>query len=194
MPRVVRGGLDLRRRQPVAVRTWLDPELSDRILAPRRAQRHRPGRGRACRPHPRGDRCLAGPIRVRRRQLEGALPPRPARAIDDFGTGYSSLAYLKRLPVQTIKIDRSFVLDMLENDSDATIVRSTIDLARNLGLRIVAEGVETQAAWDVLREQGCTLAQGYLISKPVPAEELAELLADRAARKRRKRTPIAARS
>ena len=136
---------------------------------------------------------LADPFRVR--HVLDALNAMGLRlAIDDFGTGYSSLAYLKRLPVQTIKIDRSFVLDMLENDSDATIVRSTIDLARNLGLRIVAEGVETQAAWDVLREQGCTLAQGYLISKPVPAEELAELLADRAARKRRKRTPIAARS
>jgi len=103
-------------------------------------------------------------------------------AIDDFGTGYSSLAYLKRLPVQTIKIDRSFVMDMLDNDSDAAIVRSTIELARNLGLRVVAEGVETQEAWDVLREQGCTLAQGYLISKPAPAEELAPLLEERALR------------
>ena len=97
-------------------------------------------------------------------------------AIDDFGTGYSSLAYLKQLPVQTIKIDRSFVLDMLESESDAAIVRSTIDLARNLGLRVVAEGVETEAMWDALREQGCTLAQGYLISKPVSAADLAPLL------------------
>jgi diguanylate cyclase (GGDEF)-like protein len=97
-------------------------------------------------------------------------------AIDDFGTGYSSLAYLKQLPVQTIKIDRSFVMDMLESESDAAIVRSTIDLARNLGLRVVAEGVETDAMWDALREQGATLAQGYLISKPVSAAELAPLL------------------
>ncbi len=97
-------------------------------------------------------------------------------AIDDFGTGYSSLAYLKQLPVQTIKIDRSFVLDMLESESDAAIVRSTIDLARNLGLRVVAEGVETEAVWDKLREQGATLAQGYLISKPISARELAPLL------------------
>ena len=97
-------------------------------------------------------------------------------AIDDFGTGYSSLAYLKQLPVQTIKIDRSFVMDMLESESDAAIVRSTIDLARNLGLRVVAEGVETEAMWDALREQGCTLAQGYLISKPARPEELAPLL------------------
>ena len=97
-------------------------------------------------------------------------------AIDDFGTGYSSLAYLKQLPVQTIKIDRSFVLDMLESESDAAIVHSTIDLARNLGLRVVAEGVETEAMWDALREQGCMLAQGYLISKPVSADDLAPLL------------------
>ncbi len=97
-------------------------------------------------------------------------------AIDDLGTGYSSLAYLKQLPVQTIKIDRSFVMDMLESESDAAIVRSTIDLARNLGLRVVAEGVETEAMWDLLREQGCTLAQGYLISKPARPEELAPLL------------------
>jgi len=97
-------------------------------------------------------------------------------AIDDFGTGYSSLAYLKQLPVQTIKIDRSFVMDMLESESDAAIVRSTIDLARNLGLRVVAEGVETEAMWDALREHGATLAQGYLISKPVSAAELAPLL------------------
>ena len=102
-------------------------------------------------------------------------------AIDDFGTGYSSLAYLKRLPVRTIKIDRSFVMDMLESASDAAIVRSTVELGRNLGLRVVAEGVETEAAWDLLREQGCTLAQGYLIGKPMPAEALEVLLAERAA-------------
>ena len=97
-------------------------------------------------------------------------------AIDDFGTGYSSLAYLDQLPVQTIKIDRSFVMDMIESESDAAIVRSTIDLARNLGLRVVAEGVETEAVWDALRELGATLAQGYLISKPVSAADLAPLL------------------
>ncbi len=111
-------------------------------------------------------------------------------AIDDFGTGYSSLAYLKRLPVQTIKIDRSFVIDMLENSSDAAIVRSTIDLARNLGLRVVAEGVENMAAWELLRQQGCTLAQGYMISRPAPADELADLLAERGATRRRKRAVV----
>jgi EAL domain-containing protein (putative c-di-GMP-specific phosphodiesterase class I) len=121
---------------------------------------------------------LADPFRVR--QVLTRLNEHGLRlAIDDFGTGYSSLAYLRRLPVQTIKIDRSFVMDMCENAHDATIVRSTIDLGRNLGLAVVAEGVETQDAWDALRRHGCTLAQGYLISKPLPAEELRGLLADR---------------
>jgi diguanylate cyclase (GGDEF)-like protein len=124
---------------------------------------------------------LADPFRVRH-VIDRLKELGVGFAIDDFGTGYSSLAYLKQLPVQTIKIDRSFVLDMLESASDAAIVRSTIDLARNLGLRIVAEGVETEAMWDALREQGCTLAQGYLISKPARPDELAGLLADRGAR------------
>jgi diguanylate cyclase (GGDEF)-like protein len=102
-------------------------------------------------------------------------------AIDDFGTGYSSFAYLKRLPVQTIKIDRSFVMGMCADESDATIVRSTVDLARNLGLEVVAEGVESQEIWDALHAQGCSLAQGYFISRPVPARELAHVLDERAA-------------
>jgi diguanylate cyclase (GGDEF)-like protein len=121
---------------------------------------------------------LADPFRVR--QVLSRLNEMGLRiAIDDFGTGYSSLAYLRRLPVHTIKIDRSFVMDMCENASDATIVRSTIDLGRNLDLDVVAEGVESQQAWNALRAQGCTLAQGYFISKPLPADELAGLLAER---------------
>src|ERR1700694_3348110 len=93
-------------------------------------------------------------------------------AIDDFGTGYSSLAYLKRLPVHTIKIDRSFVMDMCENASDAVIVRSTIDLGRNLGLEVVAEGVETEEVWQELSALGCTVAQGYYLSRPVTPDAL----------------------
>jgi len=123
---------------------------------------------------------LADPFRVREvltRFNEMGI----ALAIDDFGTGYSSLAYLKRLPVQTIKIDRSFVMDMCEDESDATIVRSTVDLARNLGLDVVAEGVESQEIWDALRAQGCSLAQGYFISRPLPAHELTGVLNARAA-------------
>jgi diguanylate cyclase (GGDEF)-like protein len=93
-------------------------------------------------------------------------------AIDDFGTGYSSLSYLKRLPVDEVKIDKSFVLNMQEDENDAVIVRSIVDLARNLGLRVVAEGVETASTWDALREMGCDIAQGYVISRPLPADQL----------------------
>jgi diguanylate cyclase (GGDEF)-like protein len=97
-------------------------------------------------------------------------------SLDDFGTGYSSLSMLKRLPVRELKIDRSFVLDMLDDPGDAEIVRSTINLARNLGLRVVAEGVETEAALALLAEWGCDLAQGYHLGRPAPeAETLARL-------------------
>ena len=97
-------------------------------------------------------------------------------SIDDFGTGYSSLEYLKRLPVDVLKIDKSFVLNMASDVSDAMIVRSTIDLARNLGLRVVAEGIEDQAAYDMLRDLGCHVGQGYLMSRPVSCEDLEDLL------------------
>jgi diguanylate cyclase (GGDEF)-like protein/PAS domain S-box-containing protein len=97
-------------------------------------------------------------------------------SIDDFGTGYSSLAYLKRLPITQIKIDRSFVMGMATNEDDATIVRSTIDLGRNLGLDVVAEGVEAEAIWKELRALGCTIAQGYYLSRPLPPEELSSWL------------------
>ncbi len=96
--------------------------------------------------------------------------------IDDFGTGYSSLAYLKQLPVDIIKIDKSFVLNMKEDENDASIVRATIDLAHNLGLKVVAEGVENKETLSALRDLGCDFAQGYYISRPVPAEELARWL------------------
>jgi len=93
-------------------------------------------------------------------------------SIDDFGTGYSSLAYLKRLPVREIKIDKSFVRDMATNENDAVIVRSTIDLGHNLGLEVVAEGVETQDAWEQLVDLGCDLAQGYYMAVPMSVADL----------------------
>jgi diguanylate cyclase (GGDEF)-like protein/PAS domain S-box-containing protein len=93
-------------------------------------------------------------------------------AIDDFGTGYSSLAYVRRLQAREIKIDKSFVLEMARAKNDAVIVQSTIDLGRSLGLRVVAEGVEDQETWDLLRESGCELAQGFMVSRPLPADEL----------------------
>jgi diguanylate cyclase len=91
--------------------------------------------------------------------------------IDDYGTGYSSLSYLQRLPVDTIKIDQSFVVDMMSNEDSATIVRSTIELAHNLGLTVIAEGVEDQATFDRLATLGCDMAQGYCISRPIPADQ-----------------------
>ena len=92
-------------------------------------------------------------------------------SIDDFGTGYSSLSYLKRLPIEEIKIDRSFVMQMHVDANDFMIVRATVDLGRNLGLRVVAEGVEDLATFDRLADFGCDEAQGYYISRPVSAIE-----------------------
>jgi len=99
-------------------------------------------------------------------------------ALDDFGTGYSSLAYLKRLPVQELKIDRSFVTDVVRDADDQVIVRSTIEMARNLGLRTVAEGVETREAFDRLADAGCDMVQGYLLAAPLPPAELEAWLAE----------------
>jgi EAL domain-containing protein (putative c-di-GMP-specific phosphodiesterase class I) len=97
-------------------------------------------------------------------------------AIDDFGTGYTSLGYLKRLPIDAIKIDRSFVIGMATERGDATIVRSVIDIGRNLGLEVVAEGVESQAAWTQLKSYGCHQVQGYEVARPFPADEAGRFL------------------
>jgi diguanylate cyclase (GGDEF)-like protein len=102
-------------------------------------------------------------------------------SVDDFGTGYSSLANLKRLPVDGLKIDKSFVIDMAHDASDAAIVRSTIELAHNLGLRVVAEGVESSDAWTRLREMGCDLAQGFHVARPLPGDTCGRLLREREA-------------
>ncbi len=92
-------------------------------------------------------------------------------AIDDFGTGYSSLVSLKQLPVTTLKIDKSFVMNMESDRDDNAIVRSTVSLGRNMGLHVVAEGVETVGAWNQLKEMGADFAQGYHLSKPLPPEQ-----------------------
>jgi diguanylate cyclase (GGDEF)-like protein len=93
-------------------------------------------------------------------------------SIDDFGTGYSSLAQLKRLPVDEIKIDKSFIIDLKRETDDEVIVRSTIELGHSLGVKVVAEGVETADGWDLLRQMGCDLAQGYFISAPLPGAQI----------------------
>ena len=98
-------------------------------------------------------------------------------SIDDYGTGYSSLAYVKKLPVDELKIDRAFIMNMTHNKGDEMIVRSTIDLGHNLGLSVVAEGIDDQATLEMLRQLGCDYAQGFLISKPMPAIAFVEWLA-----------------
>ncbi len=99
-------------------------------------------------------------------------------AIDDFGTGYSSLAYLKRFPVQKLKIDRSFVRDLEHDTEDAHIARAIISLGHSLGLKVVSEGVETEAQLEYLRDAGCDAVQGFLFSKPVAPDEAARLLCE----------------
>ncbi|WP_122667150.1 EAL domain-containing protein [Pseudomonas viridiflava] len=101
-------------------------------------------------------------------------------AIDDFGTGYSSLSYLKRFPVDYVKIDQAFIRGLGEGTEDAAITRAIIDMAHSLGLKVVAEGVETQTQLDFLRGNGCDEVQGYLISRPIEAEILAEVLRENA--------------
>ena len=103
-------------------------------------------------------------------------------SVDDFGTGYTSLGYLRRLPISELKIDRSFVSQMATSEEDAVIVRSTIDLGRNLGLGVVAEGVEDPEVLEELRRLGCDVAQGYLMSRPIPGGELIAWLGEFKAR------------
>ena len=93
-------------------------------------------------------------------------------SIDDFGTGYSSMSYLKALPVKELKIDRSFVMGMATDADSAVIVRSAVDLGHNLGMTVVAEGVEDGTARNDLADMGCDLVQGYHICRPIPAKEL----------------------
>jgi EAL domain-containing protein (putative c-di-GMP-specific phosphodiesterase class I) len=100
-------------------------------------------------------------------------------SIDDFGTGYSSLALIKKLPVAELKIDSSFVMNMITDAQDMTIVRTVIDLAHNMGLLVVAEGVESAQALKLLKEMDCDVVQGYYVCQPVPADQLEKWLAHR---------------
>ncbi len=101
-------------------------------------------------------------------------------SIDDYGTGYSSLSYLKRMPLKELKIDRSFVKDILTDDSDAVIVNATINLAHNLGLQVTAEGVNDPAVLQKLRREGCDVVQGYLLARPMPVSAFEEWLSSEA--------------
>ena len=107
-------------------------------------------------------------------------------ALDDFGTGYSSLSYLKRFPVDTLKIDRSFIMDLDKSPDDAAITRAIIDMAHSLKMNVIAEGVETEDHLSILRDMHCDSIQGYLISRPVPENELLELLHTQAYRQQLK--------
>ena len=110
---------------------------------------------------------------MRRRSLDRLAELGVKLSIDDYGTGYSSLSYIMKLPVQELKIDQSFISRMATDEEISTIVRSTIDLGHNLGLQVVAEGVEDAAVWDMLRTLGCDDAQGYFMSKPLEPLALA---------------------
>ena len=90
---------------------------------------------------------------------------------DDFGTGYASLSYLKKFPLDGLKIDRSFVLDLLSDPDDAAIVSSTIGLSKQLGLSVIAEGIENRATADLLQRMGCEEGQGYFFGRPMPAAD-----------------------
>jgi diguanylate cyclase (GGDEF)-like protein len=105
-------------------------------------------------------------------------------SIDDFGTGYSSLAHLKKLPVSSLKIDASFVSDMTDDENDAIIVRSTVDLSHNLGMNVIAEGVEDQETLDILKVLDCDYAQGFFICRPIPAADVTEWLRQHAPKSR----------
>lgn len=170
------AGIDLAVAVNLSTRNLLDPSLPDSIS--QLLQFHQ-----------------LDPDRLTLEITESAVMSRPEHAlkiltrlhamgmklsIDDFGTGYSSLAYLKRLPVTELKIDYFFVSGIIESESDAVIVRSTIDLAHNLGLSVVAEGVENKEVLNLLTILRCDAAQGYYFSRPIPATELSSWLAESA--------------
>lgn len=167
------AGLDLRAAVNVSVRDLHTGEIADQI-AERLAQYGVP------------------PSRIQLEMTEGALMADPRRvlatitrldrigvaiALDDFGTGYSSMQHLRRLPLAEVKVDRSFVLGMAADADDAAIVRSVIELAGALGLRVVAEGVEDERTWRLLHAAGCDAAQGWFFARPMPAEDLVTWLA-----------------
>jgi diguanylate cyclase (GGDEF)-like protein len=175
----VRTWLDDGREIPVAVnlspRCLLDVEMLDRVRD--LLVRHRVP-ARLLRLEVTETAVMANPA-LALKTLDGLHELGVRLSIDDYGTGYSSMAYLKRLPVDELKVDRSFVLNMTSRDNDAILVRSAIDLGHNLGLTVVAEGVEGPAHVAALRELGCDIAQGYHFARPMPADQLPQWLSVR---------------
>jgi diguanylate cyclase (GGDEF)-like protein len=164
-----RAGLDVELAVNLSAPDILDPNLGDEILQTLRVHRVEPT---ALVLEITESAVMSDPsLAARNMQLLRIAGVR--FAIDDFGTGHSSLSQLSLLPVDELKIDRSFVKDAREKTDAATIITSTIELAHSMGLRVVAEGVEDAEAWNLLRRLGCDYAQGYLISRPLPTEEVA---------------------
>ena len=168
------AGLDINLSANISVRDLGDPELPDTIA------------GILANSH-------IDPARLTLEITESSIMDKPEQAlpvinrlddlklhlsIDDFGTGYSSLAYLSKLPVHELKIDKSFVLGMRKNQSDHTIVKATIDLGHNLNMQVTAEGIEDQQTWETLKQIGCDLGQGYYMSPPLPESEFMKWLTD----------------
>ena len=162
------GGVDLRISVNIAARDLLDHRLRDEIAGHVESGRLPSG---TLTLEITESQIMADPDRIAPR-LESLRDLGVMVSIDDFGTGYSSLSSLRRLPIHEIKIDKSFVLGMCDDENDAVIVRSTADLGRNLGLRVVAEGVEDASSWWALHDLGCETAQGYFLSRPLAADEL----------------------
>jgi diguanylate cyclase (GGDEF)-like protein len=168
----LRDGLELRMSVNVSPRSLVDPHLPERIA---RLLAHAGLPARLLQLEITESRAVPSG-RVALTVLEELRTMGVGLAIDDFGTGFSSLVQLQRLPVDEIKIDRSFVSRMMASESDAVIVRSTIDLARNLDLTVTAEGVEDERTRRRLAEMGCDLAQGYALCRPLPADRCAEAI------------------
>jgi EAL domain-containing protein (putative c-di-GMP-specific phosphodiesterase class I) len=166
-------GLDVGLSLNLTMFDLLDPKLPDEVAALLREEGVDPSRLEL---EITESVIMADPVRVR--EIVAALKALGVRlAIDDFGTGFSSLTYLKSLPIDVLKIDRSFVMGMDASESDRAIVSSTTQLAHSLGLAVVAEGVESDEIWRELVSIGCDLAQGFHIGRPCPPEQLLETLA-----------------
>jgi EAL domain-containing protein (putative c-di-GMP-specific phosphodiesterase class I) len=169
---LVEQGIMLKVSVNVSTRDLLDPKLPDKFADI--LQRHQVQPASICLEITEGT-IMSDPVRAQN-TLERLSAMGLELSVDDFGTGYSSLTYLKRLPVNELKIDKSFVMQMEHDDDDRTIVKSTIDLAHNMGLRVVAEGVENAAVMNMLADMGCDQVQGNFINKPVPADHFVRWL------------------